>query len=150
MASTYKDVTDAQVLTQLKRRKVKLQLELERVEIAIRAFETNITIDLLDAAVYEVEEQTDTTIIQDDLAMSILMYNPRLTAEKKIEYALSKIGSADADQISSYLVRIDGHVKNADRFYNNITYVASRMYKAGKLSAEKVGKRNVYRLVEYS
>jgi len=140
-----KNITDAQVLAQLKSRKVRLQIELERVNIAIKAFERVKEIDPLDAIVYEIDELQDSTGIQNDLAVAILMYNPAMTAEKKILYALDNIKSGTAEDISDYIIRVDGHIKNTNKVYNRITYVASRMYKAGRLEVEKQGNKNIYK-----
>jgi hypothetical protein len=143
MSKKHKDINDAQVLALLRVRKMRLKLEMDRVDMAIKAFENIKEIDPLDAAIYEVEEQ-EGPLITDELAESILMYNPKLTTEKKIEYALRHLISAEASQIAEFLIRVDGHIKGVYAFNNNITYTASRMYKLGKIGANKVGKRNVY------
>jgi len=135
------DISDAQVLAQLYRRKAKLSIELEKVNTAIKAFEDvdENSLDELDIAPYTVEE------ITDELAIATLMYNPKSTAEKKIQFALSKIGKGDATQITQYLLRIDNSTKDEKKLHDRVTYVASRMYKAGKLDAEKIGKKNIYK-----
>jgi hypothetical protein len=137
------NITDAQVITQLKTRRIKLKLELERVEIAIRAFESIEEIDPFEA----IPHLMDDIMVDDDLVMSSLMYNPTMSADKKVLYVLAKIDSGDANAITTYLLRIDPHIKNTERIYERITYVASRMYRLGKITAEKVGKRNVYKLI---
>lgn len=142
-----KDITDAQVLAQLKVRRLRLKAELERVEMAIRAFEDIKDIDPLDMAIYEAEDLESPSTIQEDLAVSILMYNPKMSAEKKILYVLGRIGKpSTAQEITEYLVKVDGHIKHVELVFNNITYVASRMYKSGKLLANRVGKKNLYYL----
>jgi len=138
------ELTDAQVLAQLKVRRVKLKMELERVEIAIKAFE-NIDmeqVNMLDALPYMVEDIT----IDDDFANAVLMYNPNDTAERKILYVLDKIGSGTASDIVAYLFRVDGHIKDTERIYKRVTYVASRMFKSGKITAEQISRKNHYKL----
>jgi len=138
-------LTDAQVLTQLKKRRIQLKLELERVDIAIRAFEPVDEIDPLEILPHMVE---DDIIVDDDLLMSAMMYNPAMTVEKKILYVLEKIGESDANGITMYLLRIDPHVKSTERLYERITYLCSRMYKLGKLDAVRKGKKNIYKLLQ--
>ena len=87
------------------------------------------------------------SLVSDDLAKAILLYNPKFTTEKKILFALNHLGSGDVNTLTEYLIRVDGHVKDAIKFGNGITYTASRLHRAGKLMAEKKGKRNVYKLV---
>lgn len=146
MGRILKSISDSQVLVQLRLRKLRLQLELERVDAAIRAFENIKDIDPLDAVLYSDEIEIDTTPIQDEMARAILLYNPKMTAEKKIEFALKAIESGDTHDITEYILRVDGHIKDTTRLFNNITFVASRMLNSGKLVAEKFGKRNVFKL----
>ncbi|MES2428609.1 MAG: hypothetical protein V4560_16625 [Bacteroidota bacterium] len=148
MAASKKDITDAQVLAQLRTRKLRLQLELERVNIAIRAFENIKDIDPLDAIVFELEDPlSDNFGVDDTLAKSILMYNPKMSMEKKILYVLEEIGNGDAHAITEYLLKVDGHIKDTVKLFNSVTYSASRMYKTGKLNVSKEGKKNVYKLI---
>jgi hypothetical protein len=135
-------LTDAQVLTQLKARRIRLKLELERVEIAIKAFEQIDIIDPLEVMPYMVDD----IVVDDDLLMSTLLYNPTMSDEKKVLYVLSKIIEGDANAIATYLLRIDPHIKSAERTYERITYVASRLYRLGKLDAIRMGKKNIYKL----
>jgi hypothetical protein len=135
-------LTDAQVLAQLKSRRIVLKMEIERVEIAITAFEKVTDIDPLDALPFMFEEIE----VNDDLVASSLLYNPTNSMEKKVLYILEKIGRGDANEITKYLLRIDPHIKNTERIFDRVTYVASRMYRLGNLDAEKVGKRNFYKL----
>lgn len=135
-------LTDAQVLTHLKSRRIKLKLELERVEIAIKAFEPIDHIDPLEIMPYMVDE----IMVDDDLLMSALMYNPTMSVEKKVLYVLGKIIEGDANAITTYLLRIDPHIKSTERTYERVTYVCSRMYKLGKLDAIRQGKKNIYKL----
>lgn len=146
MSNKLKDISDTQVLAQLRSRKLRLQLELERVDIAIRAFENIKDIDPLDAAIYELDEAESVISVQDELATAILLYNPKMTAEKKIEYALKQIGTGNTHEITEYLLRVDGHVTDVTRLFNNVTFVASRMYRAGRLGVDKVGNKNRYKL----
>jgi hypothetical protein len=139
------ELTDAQVLAQLKMRKVKLSLELERVNIAIKAFEEVKEIDPLDAAPYLFDEVTPA---DDELAIATLMYNPHSSFEKKVQYVLAKIGKGTAHDITQYLLRIDKGVKDERRLYSRITYVASRLFNQKIISAEVVGRKNVYALKE--
>lgn len=77
------DITDVQVLRQLKMRKIKLKMELDRVEIAIRAF-TDLDekkIEMLEAAPYMLDEIY--TADDDEIAQAILMYNPKDSYQKK-------------------------------------------------------------------
>jgi len=143
-----RDITDTQVLKQLRTRRVRLQMELERVNLAIKAFEDIKDIDPLDAVLYDLDEEDLNVAKEVDLAEAILMYNPKMTAEKKIEYALRQLKTAEANEIAEYLLKVDGHIKDATKFFNNITYVASRMYKIGKLGADKAGKKNRYKLLK--
>jgi|GEM_PF-2499596 len=136
-------LTDAQVLTQLKRRRIQLKLELERVDIAIRAFEPVDEIDPLEILPHMVDDY----VVDDDLLMSAMMYNPAMTFEKKIQYVLGKITEGDANAITTYILRIDPHIKDTERLYERITYVCSRMYKLGNLNAVRKGKRNIYSLL---
>ncbi|QTE46019.1 hypothetical protein J3L21_11890 [Mucilaginibacter rubeus] len=131
------DLTDEQVLAQLKVRRVKLKMELDRVEVAIKAFENIGEINILDAMPYMMEDLE----VDEDLLISTLMYNPKMTAEKKVIFTLSKIGKGDASDITEYILRIDGHIKDTKRAFERITYVCSRMFKSGKITAERVGKR---------
>jgi len=75
------------------------------------------------------------------------MYNPTMSMERKILYILDKIVSGDATAITTYLLRIDPNITNTDRIYERVTYVASRMYRAGKLDAERIGKKNKYKIL---
>ncbi|AMR31975.1 hypothetical protein A0256_11345 [Mucilaginibacter sp. PAMC 26640] len=145
MAQGVNEMTDAQVLAQLKLRKLKLRMELDRVEMAIKAFENIKAISVLDALPYMVDDP-DEIVFDDSVMEATLFYNPSMSAEKKVLYVLSKVQFGDAAAITEYILRIDGHVKHADRFYSRITYVCSRMFKAGKIVAEKQGKKNIYRL----
>jgi len=79
--------------------------------------------------------------------LSKLTYNPRHSAQKKILFVLSRLAQADAMEISQYLMRIDPLLKSLDRVYNRTTHVASRLYKAGKIGADRVGNKNVYKLL---
>jgi hypothetical protein len=143
-----RDISDAQVLKELRLRKVRLKMELDRVEIAIKAFENIKDVDPLDVAIYELDDVGNYNDIKDDLTKSILLYNPKMTAEKKILYALNHIEKGDASDITEYILKVDGHIKNTDKLFNNITYVASKMYCNGKLDAERVGKKNKYLLLK--
>ncbi|WP_426585289.1 hypothetical protein [Mucilaginibacter sp. R-33] len=136
------ELTDEQVLAQLKVRRVKLKMELERVEIAIKAFENIGEINVLDAMPYMMDDLE----VDEDLLISTLMYNPKMSAEKKVLFALSKIGKGDATDITEYILRVDGHIRDTKRAFERITYVSSRMFKAGKITAEREGKKNVYKL----
>jgi hypothetical protein len=138
------NMTDAQVLEQLKLRKIRLKIELERVELAIRAFEKIKTIDPLDYAAYDADDME--LEADEDLSIGILLYNPGLSVEKKIYYALGQIGKGTAKEITAYLIRVDGHIKNAKEFHERITYLTSRLFRLNQLDADRDGKRNVYRL----
>lgn len=132
---------DAQVLAQLYRRKAKLSIELERVNVAIQAFEEidENSLEELDVAPYMIEAN------KDEMAIATLMYNPKWTIEKKIIYVLSKINKGTVKQIVEYLIQIDRDEKDPQQLFENVTFKASRMYKAGKIDAEKEGKRNIYK-----
>ncbi|MDB5117799.1 MAG: hypothetical protein JWQ79_3291 [Mucilaginibacter sp.] len=135
------ELTDAQVLEQLKYRKLRLQLEMENVDRAIKAF-TNITeIDPLDAAIYMDEE----IVIDDDFGMALLSYNPKMSAQKKVLYALGRIKKGNARDIVDYIIRVDGHIKDTRKLSDRITWIASRMYKQGAIDAERIGRKNVYK-----
>jgi hypothetical protein len=146
MKAQYKELSDAQVLTQLHYKRVRLQWQLDRVNIAIRAYEMPLEIDALEIAQYELEGIENNTEVDDDLTKAILLYNPKSSNEKKILFALNNIGSGDAYEITQYILKVDGHIKDANRLFDRVTYYASRMYKAGKLDVDKVGKKNRYRL----
>jgi hypothetical protein len=138
---------DAQVLAQLKKKKVRLKLELERVEIAIRAFEEidENNIDPLDEIRFDEDIACN---YKDELAIATLMYNPKSSYEKKIQFVLSKIGNGDAKEITEYITKIDKDIKDLQGLYERITYVSSRMSKTGKLNAVKSGKKNLYKLID--
>ncbi len=141
---TYKmDAQDKQILTQLKVKRVRLLVELERVEIAIKAFENIRDIDPLDALPYLMDEVEQD---MDELAVATLMYNPKMTAEKKILFVLGKIKRGTALDITEYLLRVDKDIKDGKALYERITYVSSRMFKFDKLAVSKDGKKNVYYL----
>ena len=143
MSRKHISITDKQVLSELRLRRLRLKVELERVDLAIKAFENIKEIDPLDAVIYEVEEMETS----EEIAVSILMYNPRMSTEKKILYVLERLGRpANVQDITEYLVRVDGHIKNVAALFNNVTYVASRMYKSGKIDADKEGRKNLYYL----
>ncbi|MDB5153048.1 MAG: hypothetical protein JWR54_1799 [Mucilaginibacter sp.] len=137
------DISEAQVLTQLRIKKARLLMELERVNVAIKAFEEIGEVDELDMLPYMMDEAIENP---DELAIATLMYQPKASAEKKIQFVLSKIGKGDAKEITKYLIKIDKDIKDAVALYERITYVASRMFRFGKLEAERSGKRNLYRL----
>jgi hypothetical protein len=59
---------------------------------------------------------------------------------------LSKLGEGDVADIAEYIIRIDGHIKDEQRVYKRVTYVASRMFKTGVIDAVKSGKKNYYKL----
>ncbi len=139
------ELTDAQVLQQLKMRKVKLSLELERVEIAIKAFQPVTAVEPLDAAPYLFDEITPA---DDELAIATLMYNPHSSFEKKVQYVLSKINRGTATDITQYLLRIDKGIKDERALHTRITYVSSRLFKQKIILADKIGKKNVYFLNE--
>lgn len=139
------ELSDEQVLAQLKLRRVRLKLELEKVNIAIRAFEDEDekNLDFLEAAPYLIEEMSPDN---DEMAIATLMYNPRSSYQKKVMFVLSKLGEGDASDITQYLLRIDKKIKDHKALHERITYVASRMFNLNEITAHKVGKRNVYRL----
>jgi len=119
-------MTEKQVLTQLRLRKLKLTLELERVEIAIKAF-----------------EDIDVTSLNE---FDLLAYRSDMTNEDKILWALGKLKEATAMEISDYLIHMDATLTNRTRVINAITYSASRMFNTKKIEAKKVGTKNFYRL----
>jgi hypothetical protein len=135
-------MTDAEVLAQLKLRRIRLRIELDRVDKAILAFETIDHIEPLDILAYSVEDME----VTEEFATDILMYNPAWSVQRKIEYALVKLGKADARSLTEYLVRVDGHIKDSNMFHNRITYEASRLYKLNRIKAERQGKKNYYSL----
>ena len=141
------ELSEAQVLAQLRLRKVKLKMELERVEIAIRAFEEVEDIDRLDALPYMLDDIKLSGMDEDEeLAVATLMYNSKMTAEKKILYVLGKLKNADANEIADYILKIDRKIKDGGKLRERIVYVSSKMFRSGKIGAIKDGKRNVYRL----
>jgi tetratricopeptide (TPR) repeat protein len=140
------ELTDTEVLAQLKTKRVRLLLELERVDTAIKAFEEVKEIDPWDAVRFDDDITADT----DELAIATLFYNPKTTVEKKIQFVLSKIGKGDARDITQYLIRIDKNVKDEKALHTRITYVASRLFNLNIIEAEKVGKKNVYRLKRFN
>ncbi|MGZ3874403.1 MAG: hypothetical protein ACXVJD_15890, partial [Mucilaginibacter sp.] len=81
------ELTDAQVLAQLKVKRLQLKIQLERVEVAIKAFEKVGEIEYLDALPYLIEGEIE---VDEDLGEAILMYNPKDSVNKKILYVLSK------------------------------------------------------------
>jgi len=136
------DITDAQVLAQLYRRKAKLSIELKKVNLAIEGLleiDEN-ELEELDILPYSIEQSAD------DIAIATLLYNPKDSIEKKILYALSKIGKGDVAKITQFLCSIDPSVKDAKVLFDSVTYRSSRMSRFGRLESEKDGKKNVYSL----
>ncbi|MFB9842687.1 hypothetical protein [Mucilaginibacter ginsenosidivorans] len=134
------ELTDAQVLTQLRLRKIKLTLELERVDIAIKAFEEVDVSGMNKFDLMAIDTDVDTDLAADK------RYSPTMTNEQKVLWALSKMKRATAVEISDYLIHTDPELKNRHRVITAITYTASRMFNAGKIGGEKVGTKNWYKL----
>ena len=140
------ELTDAQVLAQLRIRRIKLKMELDKVEIAIKAFER---VDVESMNMLELlPYATDEIDVDEDFMQSVLIYNPKDSVEKKIVFILGKIGSGTAEDICEYLLRIDGHIKDGKRVFNRVTYVASRMFRLGQITADRAGRRNIYKLID--
>jgi hypothetical protein len=137
---------DAQVIAQLRLRKIKLIIEMERVDLAIKAFDQIDDLEELDLLPYSMEGVVDNTCDEDEIAIATLLYKPNDTIEKKIQFVLSKLGKGDVKAIAEYLCVIDKDIKDAKKLFDSITFKASRMYRVGKLSIEKYGKKNVYLL----
>jgi hypothetical protein len=143
------ELTDSQVLSQLRMKRVRLKIELERVELAIKAFEEVAEVEPLDALPYLMEDG-EYKGDEEDLAITKLMYNARMGREQKVMYVLSKIKQGDVNDIANYLMKIDSTIHPNERtaIHDRITWVASRMYKAKKIGAIKKGKKNIYKLLE--
>jgi len=117
---------------------MKLTLELERVDIAIKAFEE---VDMRGMNKFDLLAMD--TDVDTDLAKE-KRYTSDMTNEQKVTWALSKMKRATAMEISDYLIHTDPELKNRHRVIQAITYTASRMFNAGKISGEKVGAKNWY------
>jgi len=143
------ELTDSQVLSQLKIKRATLKIELERVDIAIRAFEDIGELEELDVLPY-MEQPEDFVQGDEELSVAKLMYNPRMSREKKVLYVLSKIRQGDISAIANYLMRVDTtiHPRETQAIFDRLTWVASRMYKAKKIGAYKEGKKNIYKLLD--
>jgi hypothetical protein len=138
------DLTDKQVLTQLRLKKLRLTLELERVEIAIKAFEGVDVNSLNEFDLLAYDTDIDTAVA-DDLKSDV-RYSSDMNNESKILWALSKLKEGTAIEISDYLMHTDSTLTHRTRVINAITYSASRMFKADKIAANKVGTKNIYSL----
>ncbi|RKR83477.1 hypothetical protein BDD43_3686 [Mucilaginibacter gracilis] len=132
------ELTESYILSQLKVKRERLKSDLAKVEIAIEAYES---------AEEDAEGMSEAE--SQDLAITKLMYNARMTREQKVIYVLGKIGEGDINDIANYLMEIDSTVHPSQRakIYERLTWVASRMYKAGKIDAYKIKNKNVYRLL---
>ena len=137
-------MTEKQVLTQLRLRKLKLTLELERVEIAIKAFEDIDVTSLNEFDLLAYDNNIDTGEVED--FKNDVRYRSDMTNEDKILWALGKLKEATAMEISDYLIHMDATLTNRTRVINAITYSASRMFNTKKIEAKKVGTKNFYRL----
>ena len=141
-------MTDAQVLTQLKKKKVRLLMQLERVDVAIKAFQ-NIDvkeIESLELLAYDDDMDIDVEAESEKDMRNYKQYNPRMTNEQKVFWALAKMGTATAVELSDFLMHQDESLKNRTLVVRAITYSTSRMFNAGKIEAEKRGYRNYYRM----
>jgi len=138
------EMTEKQVLTQLRLRKLKLTLELERVEIAIKAFEDIDVTSLNEFDLLAYDNNIDTGEVED--FKNDVRYRSDMTNEDKILWALGKLKEATAMEISDYLIHMDATLTNRTRVINAITYSASRMFNTKKIEAKKVGTKNFYRL----
>jgi len=140
------ELTDAEVLSQLRKRKIKLTLELERVEIAIKAFEDVDVSGLSKFDLLAYDTDLDTTVDADLKSEARERYNPEMTNEQKIIWALRLMKEATATEIADYLIHQDEGLKNRQRVVQAITFSASRMFKMGKIDADKRGTKNFYKL----
>ena len=140
------ELTDEQVLTQLRKRKIKLVLELERVEIAIKAFEDVDVSGLNKFDLLAYDTDLNTTVDADLQKEAKERYSPDMNNEQKILWALRLMKEASAVEISDYIIHQDPELKNRQRVIQAITYSASRMFNAGKIGAYKRGPKNFYRL----
>jgi hypothetical protein len=134
------ELTESYILSQLKVKRDRLKADLAKVEIAILAYDG-----------LEEDEYIMSAAENEDLLITKLMYNSRMSREQKVLYVLDKIGEGDINDIANYLMEIDSstvHPTQRAKIYERLTWVASRMYKAGKIDAYKIKNKNVYRLLK--
>jgi len=138
------EIKEAQVIEYLHKKKTNLIVQLRRIDAALKALGEVGELNELDtiAEIYSPYELID----NDDYNKTVLMYNPRMTAKKKVEFVLGKLVSADASEIAEYIMRIDRSIKDRNKLHERITYVCSQMYREGTLTADRMGKKYVYRL----
>lgn len=122
------ELTDEQVLTQLRKRKIKLVLELERVEIAIKAFEDVDVSGLNKFDLLAYDTDLNTTVDADLQKEAKERYSPDMNNEQKILWALRLMKEASAVEISDYIIHQDPELKNRQRVIQAITYSAAVSY----------------------
>lgn len=144
------ELTDAQVVTHLKKRRLKLVMELERVDLALKAFE-QVELRKLNrleilAVDYNVEEELLSEV--DKELEALMLYSPDMTHEQKVYFALSKMQEATAVEIADFLMFQDTNMKHRRAIINAMTYMCSRLKARGKIAMRKKGHVNYYRLKE--
>lgn len=143
-----RELTDTQLLTQLKKRKVRLLMEMERVDMAIRAFERADENELnsLDILAYnpDIDIPTEDEVNTD--LKTFKQYSPNMHNEQKVFWALEKMVEATAMEMADFLMHQDSTLKHRTLVVRGVTYTASRMFNLGKIKARKKGNINLYRL----
>ncbi len=141
------ELTEKEILSQLRLRKVKLTLELQRIELAIKAFEDVDINSLNEFDIMAVDADLHSEFPHDsDTEPKVLMYHEKMGYEDKILWTLGRLKTATASEITGYLMRYDSKPRNKTKFNQSITFTASRMYRLGKINAERRSRVNIYSL----
>jgi len=141
------DLTNETILSQLKLKKAQLMMELNRVNLAIDAFEEVDINNMNELEILAINPDLHSEFEADtDLEPKPILYHAKMSYEHKILWALGKMQTATASEITDYLIRFDGAVRNRTRFLQGIVFTASRMFKFGKINAEKRSRVNIYSL----
>jgi hypothetical protein len=142
------DISDSQVLSQLRKRRLKLTLEIERVDLAIKAFEEvqlnqNTSLELL---AYDSETDEELLNMVDNDLKSLVMYHPKMKHEQKVYWALGQLKEGTAIEIADLIMHQDTTIKHRTAIVNAMSYTCSRLKMWGKIDMVKKGKLNYYRL----
>jgi len=143
------DVTDEAILSQLKLKRIKLTLELQRINLAIEAFE-GVDINSINEFELMAIDPSLHTEMRDNIddEPKLVMYHEKMSYEEKILWALGKLRTATAKEITDYIIRFDGGQRNRTRLLERITHTASRMCALKKINAVKRSRINIYSLKE--
>jgi hypothetical protein len=150
MTQVVTDLSDAQVLSQLKKRRVRLLLEVDRVTMAIKAF-SNVKqeeINALESLAYDQDLEIDIIEEVENELKPMIRYDPDMSYPQKVFWALTKMNGSTAMEITDLLMHQDKELKHRTKLLGSITYAASKMFKLGKIDATKKEGVNYYRLRE--